>query len=183
MVHSTPLNLALKVLRHTFEQTLAGQPPPTLAELLANAPDSLHQLGQKFQLLPFEQGILLLCAALELEPNFQTLCAEVQGNPKATYATLSLALALFPEADWSVLSSQSPLHHWQLIHTEAGRWLAHAPLQLDRRILCYLLGTPDLAAPLVPWLTPLPRPSDTLPLSPTYQALSQQIVTLWSGAA
>ncbi|NEO88145.1 MAG: ATP-binding protein, partial [Spirulina sp. SIO3F2] len=42
---------------------------------------------------------------------------------------------------------------------------------------------PDLAAPLVPWLTPLPRPSDTLPLSPTYQALSQQIVTLWSGAA
>jgi hypothetical protein len=145
--------------------------------------DTFAQLGRCFQLSPFEQLILLLAIALELEPNFQALYAQVQGNQHQPYATLGLALATLPGADYSVLSPQNPLHYWQLIHLEPGRILTGSPITLDRRILCYLLGEPALDSNVAEWVSPIsPIGSpDFLPLS--QQEIVQQLIATWSGAA
>ncbi|MEM8641114.1 MAG: ATP-binding protein [Cyanobacteria bacterium P01_G01_bin.54] len=172
------LALSFETLHQVLEQSIAGAPRPSLVPLLAAAPLTLAQLGQKFQLSPFEQSLLLLAAAPELDANFQTIFAQAQGS-NSPYPTLSLALGLFAEADGSVLAHQCPLHRWQLLQSEGDRWFAHAPLTLDRRIFCYLLGFPDLAPPLDHWLTTLqPDAGESLP--PSYQALSQQLIAAWS---
>lgn len=52
---------------------------PNLTELVSNT-SALSQLCSKFNLSSFERDILLLCAGMEIEPNFQSLCAKAQGN-------------------------------------------------------------------------------------------------------
>ncbi|MEM9903574.1 MAG: AAA family ATPase [Cyanobacteria bacterium P01_D01_bin.44] len=175
-----PLTRCIWGLRHLLERHLEGLPPLPMATLVDTAPVSLVALGRTFGLSAFEGVIVLFCLGLELEPNLQALCAQVQGDPNKPYATLGLALAALPEADWSVLSSQSPLHRWQLIHTESGRLFTETPLKLDRRILCYLLDEPALSTELSALVTPraFDNTSDVLP--PAYEAIVQQLVSAWS---
>ncbi|MBE7382965.1 MAG: ATP-binding protein [Leptolyngbya sp. SIO1E4] len=152
------------------------------AEALLQGLDTVIQLGHPFNLSAFEQMILLLATALELEPNFQSLCAKAQGDDSQPYATLGLALSAFPNADWSVLSPQNALHYWQLIHTEPGRLLTQAPIKLDRRILCHILDEPALSPELAGVVTPLSFQEISEALPPSYQTIAQQIVVTWSGA-
>lgn len=175
-----PLSISFQSLRHFLESYSEGTPLGSTAGLLRTEPSTLVKLGNKFQLSPFERMILLLCLGLELEPNFQLLCAKAQRDNQKPYATLGLALSAFPDADWSVLSPQSPLHDWQLIHLEPERILTEAPLKLDRRILCYLLDEPALdpqLADLVMSVT-LDGLSDTLPQS--HQRIVEQLISTWS---
>ena len=174
------LSLSLLGLKQLLENCIQGQSPPPLSKLLQTAPMVLTHLGEKFQLSAFERAILLLCAGVELEPNLRPLCAKAQGNLSQNHATLGLALAAFPEADWSVLSPQSPLHHWHLIHTEPGHGLTQAPLQIDRRILCYLLDEPALSHQLADLVTPLAAADFATALPTSYQAIAQRITTTWS---
>ena len=177
-----PLAHCIQLLQQTLALHIQGQPPLPLVQLLQSAPASLARLGQCFQLSAFEAALLLLCLGLELEPNLQALCAQAQGG-KQSYATLGLALSLFPDGDWAVLSPQSPLHHWRLIHTESGRLLTDSPLKLDRRILCYLLGRPSLPERLADYVTPPlsgQEGADALP--PSHEAIVQQLIATWSAA-
>jgi hypothetical protein len=87
---------------------------------------------------------------MELDNEFEVLCAKINGDPKRNYPTLNLALSTFSQTHLGILSSQSPLHHWELIERVEGLFFTQSPLRINRRILCYLLSEPcidkDLAA-------------------------------------
>jgi SpoVK/Ycf46/Vps4 family AAA+-type ATPase len=156
------------------EQQLAPESVPT-----QSIPSALEQLCTLFSLSPFERDILLLCVGMELDPNFELLCADAQGNRERNYPTLGLALSVLPNSHWSVLASQSPLQRWQLIEIGKELTLTQSPLRIDKRILCYLLDEPCQDEQLAGILKPMP-PASSAPLPPSHQKLAEQLVATWS---
>ena len=156
--------------------------PARSAESGAALPElpALARLGALFNLSAFEQTLLLLCVGVELEPNFQSLCAQAQGHSHQSYPTLGLALAALPGADWSILSPQTPLRHWRLIQVEPGRILTQCPIYVDRRILCYLLGEAAIDEHLAGLVIPLSQPTLPEVLPPSHWACVAQLVAAWA---
>lgn len=148
-------------------------PPWTLAQ-----PPALTTLAQRLQLSPFEQRVVLLGAAIELEPSLAEVCAQIQGVPPRPYPTLQLALQHLPHAHWDALTPTAPLRHWQLVHLLGEEPLICRPLRLDERILHYLMGLDYLERSLQPYLQPLTVSS---PLPPSQQAIADQIQQRWQG--
>ncbi|NEO82942.1 MAG: ATP-binding protein [Spirulina sp. SIO3F2] len=147
--------------------------------ITTEAPDCppLTQLRRRFGLSDFEANVILLCAAMELDPHCLTLCGQIAGNPEQAYPTLALALQLFPNAAWDILAPQRPPLHWQLLKIDAQPTLTQARLRLDPRILCYLLGVPAFDMELTPWMHPLT--AETLQLPPSHVAIATQIEQTW----
>lgn len=140
----------------------------------------LDQLCTTFGLVPFERDIVLLCAGLELDPQFGNLCAQIQGVPNRTYPTLGIAIAHLPEVDLRVFSDQAPLQRWRLIDMGQGYAQAQQPLRLSPRIFCYLMGQPACAPELEAFWRPLSsdRSGATL-LAASHQAIATQLTHLW----
>ena len=113
--------------------------PEKLSSTLSQ-PFSLDALCGIFGLSPFERDILLLCAGMELDSKFPSLCAAASGDPKRPYPTFGLALCILPGAHWSALSPGSPLRQWRLIEIGTGDSLTYSPLHIDERVLHYLVG-------------------------------------------
>ena len=173
---------SLERFRSALESRVANKAAAISGRKLLPNADGWVQLAQKFQLSTFEQLVLLWAIALELEPNFRRLCAQAQGDDCKPYLTLGLALSMLPEAHWSVLSPQCPLHYWQLVYTGEAAQLTDAPLSLDRRLLCHVLEQPALDEYLsdrVAFISPIGEPE----LSPSYRVIAQQIVALWGMTA
>ncbi|MFB2835635.1 ATP-binding protein [Floridanema evergladense] len=105
-----------------------------------NASFALEQLCSRFGLSGFERDLLLLCAGMELDASFASLCANAQGDPQLTYPTFSLAMSALPQAHWSAIAPHSPLRRWRLIEVGGGKTLMTSPLRIDERILHYLVG-------------------------------------------
>ncbi|NER78156.1 MAG: ATP-binding protein [Leptolyngbya sp. SIO1D8] len=176
-----PLFQSFERLKLCLEAFIEGKSVTATATELLPELTTLLQLGEQFQLSEFEQLIIVLGTALELEPNFRGLCEQAQGDRQKPYLTLGLVLAALPGAHWSVLSPQSPLHYWQLIRTDSQCSLTDSPIGLDPRILCYLLGQPALDTQLSDRMLPLAAAeTDNLPSS--YQQITQQLVDLWGNA-
>ncbi|MCY7390457.1 MAG: hypothetical protein LH647_02835 [Leptolyngbyaceae cyanobacterium CAN_BIN12] len=76
---------------------------------------ALIQLAHRFGLSEFEQQVLLLCVAMELDPQVAKLCARVQGMPEPGYPTFALALGLFDYPAWDVMSPERPLRFWRML--------------------------------------------------------------------
>ncbi|HEY9612215.1 hypothetical protein [Allocoleopsis sp.] len=104
---------------------------------------ALDQVCTTFGLSLFERDVLLLCAGMDLDSNWASLCAEAQGDSKKNYPTFSLALAVLREPSWSALTPAAPLRRWRLIELGTSNALTTAPLRLDERILHYLAGIPQ----------------------------------------
>ena len=85
------------------------EPEPT------NPPSALSRLCATFRFSPFERDVLVLCAGMELDASFGSLCASAQGEPSRSYPTFSLALAALEGAHWSALTPAAPLRRWRLI--------------------------------------------------------------------
>jgi hypothetical protein len=158
---------------------------PTLtAEILEVEADSkfvpaLMLLSQRFDLSLFEQSLLLLCAALELDTQIASLCAKAQDNLQRPYPTFALALTLFSEPDWSVVMAEGTLRHWQLIEVtqNATTPLTASPLRADMRVVHYLKGVNGLDDRLVALVNPLSdNPSAELP--PSQQATVDEIIAV-----
>ena len=113
------------------------------------APPALKTLCEIFGLSSFERDVMLLCAGVELDASFPSLCADAQVNPRLTYPTFSLALAALPEAHWSAISPAAPLRHWRLIELGTGDGITQSPLRIDERVLHYLMGVQHLDERLV----------------------------------
>ncbi len=143
------------------------------------APAALDQVTAIFGLSDFERDILTLCAGVELDSAVGPLCATLSGDPRATYPTFSLALAVLPGAHWSALSPTAPLRRWRLIEVTPGDSLTASPLRIDERILHYLAGTPHMDERLAGFVTPV-RPPDSLPDS--HRALADRVAAVWAGA-
>ncbi|BAZ29785.1 AAA ATPase central domain-containing protein [Cylindrospermum sp. NIES-4074] len=152
-------------------------PLPLLPIPETNPPSTIDTLCNLFHLSAFERDILLLCLGIELDPHFETLCAEANNSPQRIYPTFALALAAFPEADFRVVSSLYPLRRWQLIIVGEGTSVCQSPLRIDPRIFCYLLGEAELDLKLSSIVSPLPTELTYLP--PSHENLVHQIATTW----
>jgi hypothetical protein len=115
----------------------------------------LQQLRTLFGLTPFEFDVLGLCAGASLESRFQAACAAAHNDSRATWPTFGLALSVLADPHWSAISRTRPLRYWRLIEPGAGPVL-HAPLQIDERVLQYILGVPTMDGRLEALVRPLP---------------------------
>ncbi len=169
-------------VRKNIENFIEGKEnQPNVTEFVLET-SALAQLCIKFNLSPFERDILLLCAGMEIEPNFSSLCAQAQKNStNKYYPTLGLALDAFPGANWRVFSTRSPLHYWQLLQIEPGLILRKSPLQIDKRILCYLLGEDASDEELAGIIKPIPPQTNLHPLPISQAILVEQLINIWSG--
>jgi hypothetical protein len=144
---------------------------------------ALLLLREQLRLSPFEQDVLLLCAAMELDTRIPALCAMAMGNSNAPYPTFALALALFDSPSWDALTAQRPLRLWKLIElvTTSNTSLTAAPLRADERIVGYLKGLNALDPRLAILLRRVSsRAGATLPASQNAQA--EGILARWSDA-
>ena len=132
-------------------------------------PPALVVLSRLFNLSRFERDLLLLCAGMELDTSVASLCARAQGDSHRPFPTFALALALFDEPAWDVLSPERPLRRWRLIEiNQPGHMpLTVSPLRADERIVNYIKGLNYLDDRLAPLLFPLNLGafSTTLPAS------------------
>ena len=144
----------------------------------SNGPPALVILSQRLGLSRFEQEVLLLCVAMELDTGIASLCARAQGDPPRPYPTFALALTLFHEPSWDALSPERPLRYWRLleINQPAGTPFTVSPLRADERILNYLKGLNYLDDRLIPMVTPLP-PTNRGGPAPESQRVAAERIT------
>ncbi len=123
----------------------------------ADPPPALVVLARRFGLSRFERDTLLLCAALELDTRIAYHCARAQDDPSRPHPTFALALALFDDPAWDVLSPERPLRFWRLleINQPGAQPLTTSALRADERIVNYLKGLNYLDDRLRPLLLPL----------------------------
>ena len=115
-------------------------PTPMAGELaLSSAPPALERLCDAFSLSQFERAIVLLCAGVELDAEFASLCARAD---KVGLPTFGLALAALPEPHWSAITPAGSLRRWRLIDilAQAGKPMLASGLRIDERILHFLAG-------------------------------------------
>lgn len=143
-------------------------------------PPALDTLCAMFGLSSFERDLLLLCAGMELDSTFSSLCAAAQGDPARNYPTFSLALASLPGAHWSALIPSSPLRYWRLIEIGNGDKLTQSPLSIDERVLHYLAGVHYFDDRLTCFIEPLHVSVDLLP---SYRAQAERLTRGWSKAS
>ena len=109
------------------------------AEVMATAaaadpPPALVILSQRMGLVTFEQEILLLCAAMELDTRMAALCAAAQGEPSRAYPTFALALSLFdPSRLGGAVAGETAPPLAPHRHQSAGRAAAHRQRTQSRR--------------------------------------------------
>jgi hypothetical protein len=144
------------------------------------SPAALQMLSNTFGLSSFERDLLLLCAGVELDSSFASLCAAAQGDASRAFPCFGLALAALPEAHWSATSPAAPLRRWRLIEVGNGPALTLSPLRIDERILHHLAGVPHLDERLAGFVEYLHEPNE---LAPSHEALAGRVAALWSQAA
>ncbi len=112
---------------------------------------SLPHLSQIFGLSPFEESVVLLCLAPEVDRKYEKLYAYLQDDVTRRKPSVDLALKLFCPASEERLAarrsfdSQAPLLRYRLIEAldspaEGPGSLLSRFLRLDERIAAYLLG-------------------------------------------
>ena len=124
-------------------------------------PSTLQELSQHFKLSPFEQWLILLTMALDLEPFIGELYAQLQGKD-LNQLTPNLALRFLPDPTWQAFSSNAPLIHWQLLQIHDSKSFGLSPLSLDRPLFFWLIGEtyhdPELDGFTQPLHLPIPVP-------------------------
>jgi hypothetical protein len=105
---------------------------------------ALDALCGAFGLSPFERDILVLTAAVEIDPTTAARCAAASGDPARPFPTFSLALAALREPHWSALTPVGALRHWRLVEVAEDAPLTTARLRIDERVLHFVTGVPYL---------------------------------------
>jgi hypothetical protein len=118
-------------------------------------PCGAQQLEILFGLSAFERDVVLLCAGAELQTRFQPAFAAVHGDPRTTWPTFGLTMSALGGSDWSALSRLRPLRYWRLVEFGAGP-LVNAPLQIDERILQFVLGVETVDERVDPVIRAIP---------------------------
>jgi ATPase family associated with various cellular activities (AAA) len=150
------------------------------AEQVAPRP-ALVELAARLGLSRFERDVLLLCAAIELDPNVAALCAKAHGNEQMRCPTFGLALETLPDPAWEVVSPQGGLRFWKLIEItqRAGDGLIAASLRADERIVNYIKGLNDIDDRLTPLIIRLDSEvAEELP--PSQRAMAEKLQIEWN---
>ncbi len=151
------------------------------AEARNDALPALVMLSQRLDMTRFEQETLLLCIAMELDTRIAALCARAQDDANKPYPTFALALALFDEPSWDIVSPERPLRYWRLIeiNQSASQPLTVSPLRADERIVNYVKGLNYLDDRLAALVGPLAIADASADLPPSQQRIVEQIVRTW----
>ncbi len=169
------------LLRHAGESPEpAGQEVPNGSkgeDQTHAALPALERLTQTFGLSAFERSVLLLCAGMELDSSFGSLCARAQNDASRPYPTFSLALAALPSPHWSAITPASPLRRWRFIesHSQPSVPVTVSALRIDERVLDFLVGVHHLDERLQPMLEPAPLDD----LAPSHRDLAKHIAAAW----
>lgn len=137
---------------------------------------ALVYLSRRFGLSPFEQGVLLLCAGMELDTRIAGLCALAQNDEQRPYPTFALALSLFDQPAWDVVSPERPLRYWRLIEINQVGYqpLITSALRADERIVNYLKGLNYLDDRLATLVMTVDPPTGNLP--PSQETIVKKII-------
>ncbi len=130
----------------------------------SEVPPALIMLAERFGMSAFERDTLLLCASMELDTGFASLCAKAHGNPSMNYPTFGLAMSALVDPSWEALSAQRPLRYSQLIEVvqHGSLPLISSPLRADERVVNFLKGLNQLDERLASLLAPTPIPQGSL---------------------
>lgn len=115
----------------------------TITDLEANEPlPALVLIKRRFGLSVFEQDVLMLCTAMELDTTIPALCARAQDDAAKPFPTFALAMSLFNDPTWDAISGQRPLRYWRLIEINRmmNQPLITSPLRGDERIINFIKG-------------------------------------------
>ena len=148
-----------------------------LCESQVEPPPALCALADRLGLSRFERHLLLLCAAMELDTRVERLCAAAQGDASRSHPTFALAMALFDDAAWDIVSPERPLRRWRLIevHQNGSQPLMTSALRADERIVNDILGLDHLDVRLAAVMTTSTPAADWPPLQPSQLLLVEQI--------
>jgi len=138
----------------------------------ADPAPALVTLAAHLGLSPFEQDVLLLCVAMELDPRMGDLCAAAQHDRSAIHPTFGLAFELFDEPRWDIVTPGRPLRYWRLVEISQpnGLPLTRSVLRADERIVNLAMGINYLDDRLEPLFTPLDASFDLGALAPSQHA-------------
>lgn len=152
-----------------------------LAEVEAAMPSApaLLVLAERLGLSLFERDLLLLCAGVELDSAFASLCASAQGHRERPQPTFSFAMAVLPGAYWSALGPAAPLRRLHLIELSPGETLTRSPLRIDERVLHAILGVLQPDERLAPVLDFPAPPAEFVPSQGHYV---ERITNIWKRA-
>jgi len=144
------------LIKRLYPRPAKDEPLPPVANESLKLPPALVFLSRRFGLTRFEQELLFLCAAMEIDPDIADLCARAQGGQYLPYPTFALAFVLFDEPEWDVLSPERPLRYWHLleINQSGSQILTISPLRADERIVNFIKGLTYLDDRLSPLLIP-----------------------------
>jgi hypothetical protein len=198
----SPLPQPATISRALFQKLLRGPaakpaavpetpPPPSTASSPPSppppappAPWALDMLAERLGLSTFEQNVLLLCAALELDTRVAGLCARAQDDPQKPFPTFALALALFEDPAWEALAPERPLRYWRLIeiHQPPGQALTASALRADERIVNYLKGLNYFDDRLAPFFSTLEAVTGAMTLGDSQGKQAAFILRCWHQA-
>lgn len=147
------------------------------------APPALRTLAERAGLDGFEEDVLVLAAAMELDSTTAARCAAAQANTAMDYPTLSLALAALPGAHWEALADAGALLRHGLVELAPGQGTMVARLSTPRRVWQHLLGLRGPDREVLRWARPLrgstaPRPPS---LTSAARALADGLQAPWRG--
>lgn len=120
----------------------AARLAPAPVERSGSALDALDSL---FQLTPTERGILCLAAGAELDADLAEEVSKITGAPQPD---VSLAQLLYGAAGWEALCPAAPLRRCRLIDVVGSGPFLHRRLEVDERVLNFLMGLNYLDARL-----------------------------------
>lgn len=157
---------ALEAATAELEAAINREPAPALVAL-----------ARRLGLSRFEQDVLLLCIAMELDPGIAQACERSQREPNLPFPTFGLALDVFDDPTWEAASSSGALRYWRLvdvIHHDGGT-LRQAHLQADERIVDYVKGLNAVDPRLEPIVLAIDGPPDADTVAPSQQRVVDEI--------
>jgi ATP-dependent 26S proteasome regulatory subunit len=146
---------------------------------------SLEVLARSFGLNPFERDAVLFCFAVDEDPEFATLCAYIQDDVNARYATPHLVLSVLcqtrehRESARAALLPSTPLRRFRLLTLSEGS-IAQCwrPLRIDERVADYVRGINRLDESVIH----LVRPAQPAPIAGAHRELVDELVR-WAESA
>ena len=141
-------------------------------------PPPLWILAERLGLSVFEQQVLTLCVAMELDTGLAGLCAQCQHDPTRPYPTFALGFALFADPTWEALSPERPLRQWRLLEImQSGtQALTTSALRADERIVNYCKGLNYLDDRLLPLLSTIPARANQPDLPPSHRKTEELVL-------
>ena len=176
------LTQALNAFVAYLTARLAGDPAPLGAYL--ETPPALALLSERLGLSRFEQDLLLLAAAVDLDPRFRDLLAQAHGDVNQPWLSFELALRLLPDPQWSATTPIGRLRRWQLLEPCGSGGALQARLVVDEMILHRIAGLSFPDPRLEPWFRQENLPDAASVVIDRHQARASilEIAAQWQAA-